>query len=1027
MKVTHNAIRRKLASSAIILSLTVLGVYGLWRLPVDYLPNVTYPLIKLQIRWPGATPEELETEIADPVERFVATADKLDYLESSMVEGLYSLDAHFQYGADIDVAFQDVLAALTRAEQHLPDDIEAPYVFKADPSQLPVIQLTVSSDRWKPVTLRDWTENWLQDKILAVQGVAGTEVIGGLVREIQIHLDPQAMEKYQLSLEAVIKRIAAENTGRSGGLGGRITAGSREIIVRTLGEFTNLEEIQNVILTGDTYQKVYLKDIADVKDSHDQVRMITRFNGEESVKLSVHKEAESNTVLTAERVKQLLTSLEDELPQGVELDYMEDQAFYVKQALQGVQNAAIAAVILLILVIYLFLGSYRQVLVMIIALPLTLILNFGLMKISGFTLNIFSLGGLVIAIGVILDNSIVVVENISRLRRDHPEEEIEYLAETGTQEVGPALIAATLSFMALFVPFLIVPGMTSLLFRELILVIAGIVIISLTVAVTVTPMMMTLLFHRKKQTPSSSWFEKLFERFTSAYGRFLKRVLIWRWKLIAGFLTVIVLAVFLFRQTGGEFLPLIDDGRIIIKVKMSPGTSVNEINRVLKNIEDRIEDEPAIQSIFSLAGGQLKGLTTYELAHEGELNLQLVPKSKRTLTTEEYVQHLRKMTAPFRPPGGNIMVRQMPIKGIRMGGSDVEVQVRGQDIDLLTDLANRTAQTMNSLNIFRNVTISMDPSKPEYQVVIDRTKAGDLGLSVSDISNSLHTLITGTVLARYRDKNEFYNIRLRVPEKQLTSRQDVEKLPISGTGGNIVRIGDIASVIPATGPVEIIRENQVKKITVEADIAEGSLSGAVKILEKALEELDRPAGYLFDFGGRVRMMNEMTETVVAVIFFALFFSFIVLTVQFNSLKLPGLILISVPVSLTGAVYLIYLTGLSMGATVIIGILVVIAATVNDGVLLFSYAGDLEKTRGISPGLAVTEAAAIRLRPRIMTSVTTMVGFIPLALNLAEGGDMLQPMAVAAIGGLIMEIPVALILMPLLYVVVSKNPGFFKKL
>jgi hydrophobic/amphiphilic exporter-1 (mainly G- bacteria), HAE1 family len=1019
MKITRHAVQRRLAASAIVLALVVLGGYGLWSLPVDYLPGVTYPLIRVQIKWPGATPEEIDTNIADPVERLMSTVDRLDYLESSSIEGLYNLEVNFEYGANVDIAFQDVLAALTRGQQHLPEDIDPPYVFKADPSQLPVMQLAVGSDRWTPVELRDWAENWLQDRILTVRGVAGTEVVGGLKREIRVLLKPWALDKHQLSLDGIIRRIAAENTQQTGG---RITVGSREISARTMGEFATLEDIRRVVLGADEHRKVFLRDIAEVVDGHEDMRLITRFNGQESVKISVLKEAEANTVETAEAVGRLLGELRPELPAGVQVEAIEDQAVYVKQALTGVRNAAMAAAVLLIVVVYLFLGSIRQVLVMVVALPLTLVINFGLMKLAGFSLNIFSLGGLVVAIGVVLDNSIVVVESIARLRRDHPEQDAASHAVNAASDVGPALVASTLSFLALFMPFFIVPGLTSLLFQELILVIAGIVVVSLAVAVTVTPMITATLFGAARAPGQSGWFETLFARFTEVYGRLLDRIISLRWIVLPVFLVLAGMAFVLSGRLGSEFLPLIDDGRVLVKVKMPTGASVSETNQVLQRVEKLISGNSLIQSVSILAGGQMKGLMTNEIANEGEVNIQLVPKSQRDVSTRQFVAGLRKQAAKLQPPGGNVMVRQMPIKGIRMGGSEIEVQVRGQDMAILTALARQAVQTLGGLDRFHNVSVSMNMSKPEFQVRVDRAKASELGISTADVAQSLRSLISGAVATRYRDGNEYYNIRLLVPETRLASRQDLENLPITTSQGRVLRLRDIAAVVPATGPVEIIRHNQIKQITVQADTDGGNLAEAVKELQAALSTIERPAGYLFSFSGRAEMMADMRDAVLAVLGFALFFSFVVLTVQFNSLKLPGLILGSVPICLAGVVFLLLATGLPLGATVIIGLLVVVAATVNDGVLLLTYAGDLRKNTNWNARRAVVEAAKIRLRPRVMTTVTTMVGFFPLALNLEEGGDMLQPMAVAAIGGLGMEILVAMFLMPCMYVIASRNSG-----
>ena len=1020
MRITQHSVSRRLATSAIMLALVVLGLYGLWRLPVDFLPDITYPLVKVQIKWLGATPDEIDKDIADPVERLMATADNLDYLESSAREGIYALDVHFEYGTDVDAAFQDVLAALARAEQDLPDEIEPPFVFKADPSQLPVMQMAISSERWGPVQLREWADNWLQDRILAVKGVAGAEIVGGLEREIRIRLDPAAMEKHNLSLDTVLKHLSQENVEQTGG---RVTVGRTEVIARTTGEFASLEEIRSVLIARQGQNKVYLRDIAEVADAHEDVRVVTRFSGEDCVKISILKEAEANTVAVADAVAARIAQLQPSFPEGLQLAYVESQAEYVRQSLAGVRDAAIGAAILLVIVVYLFLGSVRQVLVMAVALPLTMVLNFGLMKLAGFSLNIFSLGGLVVAIGVVLDNSIVVLENITRFRHAHPDGDAADQAVAATDEVGPAIVAATLSFLALFVPFLIVPGLTSLLFRELILVVAGIVVISLTIAVTVTPMLVATLFGRRRQARTATAFERLFARVTDAYGWALGRVIRARWAVVPLFLAALVGGLLLLGRVGGEFLPLMDDGRIMVKVKLPAGGSVQETDRALRKLEQQIAGDPLIASIFSLAGGQVKGLYTYEVANEGELDIQLVPKARRDVSTAEYVARLRQVVGKVPLPGVKAMARQMPVKGIHgMMASDIIVEVRGQETETLAALAGRTASAMRESGDFTNVNISMDLSRPEYRVQLDRTRAAELGVSVSDVASALRTLITGSVPTRYRDAAEYYDIRVLVPEAKLTSRQDIENLSLTRVQGESLRVRDIATVQPAVGPVEIIRRDQVKQVTVEADMTDGDLAGAVAGLRGAFAGLDLPAGYEFSFGGRAEMMADMKDTVLAVLAFALFFSFIILTVQFNSVKLPALILGSVPVCLAGVVYLLYVTGFPLGATVIIGVLVVVAATVNDGVLLLTFAGELQEREGAEPFDAVVNAAKIRLRPRVMTTLTTMMGFLPLALNLGEGGDMLQPMAVGAIGGLIMEMAVALFLMPCLYVLFTRRRG-----
>ncbi len=1017
MRITRYAVHRRLAVSAIMLALTVLGLYGLWRLPVDYLPNITYPLVKVTIWWRGATPEEIEKNIAEVLEREIATVDHLDSQESSAIEGMYNLDVSFVYGANVDVAHQDVLAAVARARRDLPSDIEEPMVFKADPSQLPAMQLAVSSAQWELVELRDWTERWLKDELIAVPGVAGTNIVGGYEREIRVLLDPEALEKHRVALDTVLKRLSEENMDQ---FGGRITSGRREIIARTVGEFESLEEIRSILITRQGHEKVYLRDLAQVEDGHEEERVVTRLDGHPCINLYILKQADANTVQVADAVGRRLEELRPALPGGIQLTIIEDQAIYVRSALSGVRNAALEAAFLLIVVVYLFLGSFRQVVVMLLALPLTILFNFGLMKVAGFSLNIFSLGGLVVAIGVVLDNATVVLESITRRRSEHPDASAADHAVEGTTEVGSAIVAATLSFLALFMPFLLVPGLTSLLFHELILVMAGIVAVSLTLAVTMVPMLTATLFGRSRKKRQSR-FELFFERFAWGYDYVLGGVLRFRWVALGAFVVLLALSVVMTRHVGGEFLPPIDDGRLMIKVRMPAGASVQETDRVLKRIDELLGNDPLIESRFTLAGGQVRGLNTFEIANEGQLDIQLVPRAHRDVSTADYVARLRSLVGKVGIPGAKAMPQQRRIRGIHgLSQSDIQVMVRGQDTNTLFELARQTTQIMNELAYFTNVYVSMDLSKPEYQIRVDRVKAAELGVSVQNVADAVRSLITGAVPTRYLDDGEYYDIRVLVPESKMVTRLDIEKLPLSCAQGDFLRVRDVASVEQSVGPIEIAREDQVKQVIVQADVVDVSIAQARAALETAIKGIERPAGYDFSFDGQAEMMDDMRRAVVAVLAFAVFFAFIVLAVQFNSWKMPGLILGSVPFCLAGVVFILYLTGLPFGATVIIGILVVIAATINDGVLLFTLAGDLRVQEGKSASQAVRDSARIRLRPRLMTTLTTMVGFFPLALNLEEGGDMLQPMAAAAIGGLCMEMLVALFFMPCLYVLFTRE-------
>ncbi|MCM8769544.1 MAG: efflux RND transporter permease subunit [Candidatus Omnitrophica bacterium] len=879
--------------------------------------------------------------------------------------------------------------------------------------------LTIKSAQWDLVKLRGWTENWLQDQLLAVPGVAETEVTGGLKREIRVNLDQKALAKYNLTLAGVLKRLREENVEM---FAGRVITGRKEFITRTVGEFTNLEEIRSVVLAKKGQAQVLVRDIAEVTDAHEEVRVITRLNGQPCVELSVLKQSDANTVEVAKAVKQRIKQLQPVLPKEVELGMIENQADYIESALAGVRSTDILAAVLVVIVTYFFFGTWWQVLVMLLALLVTLILNFGLMKLANFSLNIFSLGGLVIAIGVLFSNTVVVVENATRWRAVQRNLEEKECTIRATEEVGIAITAATLTFLALFLPFLLVPGLVSLLFKELILVIAGIFLLSLLVAVSVTPLLTAKLMPKTSSLRKElSRFERFFNRAPDNYGRGLRFLISKRWLVFFGFALVLIVSGFLFPRLGSEFLPLMDDGRIMIKVKLPTGVSVWETDKILNQLEEIIEGDKLVDIYFTLVGGKVWGLYTYEIANEGEIDIQLVPRNKRNISTKKYIEQLRPKVAKIQVPGGNAMVMQMKVKGIRkLGEADIEVKIRGQEIEQLFNLAKQTAEKVNDLPELTNVYVSLDMTKPEYQVRIDRTKAADLGISVEDASTFLKSLISGAVVTKFREGNEYYSLRVLIPETDIISREDVENLIVEAGRNGYIRLSDISRVVMATGPVEIIREDQVKQVLVRMDAAGVSIGQALKKLQTALAKIKIPPGYEITFGGQAQMMREMKNTILGILIFAFLFSFIVLAVQFNSFKLPGLILGSVPFCASGMAYLLLFTGLPLGAPVIIGILVVIAALANDGVLLLTFIGQLEQTKSFMPEEAAIKAGMLGLRPIVMTTVPVIIGFIPLLLNLGGGGEMLQPMAAAAIGGLVFEIVVALFLLPCLYVTFTKT-------
>lgn len=1011
MKITQTLLKRPVAVTVVTIAVLFVGLFSLKNLDVDYLPEITYPMIKVHAWWRGATPEEIETNVADPVERIIATVDNLDYMESSSIEGMYTLLVNFRYGVNVDTAYQDVLAAMGRVARKLPRSMDAPIVIKADPSQLPVMQLTISSDRYNLVWLRNWVDNWLSDRITTINGTAGVEAVGGLSREIRVHLDPERLAAYGISPATVVKLLDSENQEA---FSGRVTVKTREIIARTIAEFESLSEIRNLVVKRTPEGGViYLKDIAEVLDSHEEMRVNTRFNGKPCVKLNVLKQAEANTVAVSRAVNEGLKQLKTEFPDGVSVNIVENQGTYVMGAIQSVESSAVLAAILVIFVVYLFLGRWRQVLVMVVALPVTLLANFFIMKMAGFSINLFSLGGLVVALGVILDNSIVVLENMTRLKEKGESQ----WAVKGVSEVGSAIIASTLTFLALFLPFLFVPGLSSLLFKELVLVVAGIVIVSLIVALTLTPVLTRALIkggESGKMSAIAGMFDRVMNALTQVYSQLLQLCLTHKWKTVLTCVLVFSAGIFLAGKAGSEFLPKVDDGRVMVKLKMPSGTAVSEIDRILMQLEEKIRDLPEIESIFTLAGGKVWGLYTYEIANEGELDVQLVPKSRRSISTEEFIKKIKPMVGKIKVPGAKIPVMQMKIKGIRkVGDQEVEIKIKGARIQPIFEFARETAARLKETPGLTNVTLSMDMSKPEYRIYIDRAKASALGITVKEAADTLQGLVQGSVATRYREGADYYDIRVMVPSESLRSKFELENLIIKSNSDQPVYVKDIARVERSTGPVEIIREDQAKQIIVRADSQGISVGEAVARAELAVGQIQKPTGVSFEMGGQAKMMADNRKAMGIIFGFAVLFAYVILAIQFESFLLPMLMMINIPLSLTGAFLALYLTATPIGVTVLIGLIVMMGGITSQGVVLLSLAESF-RSDGDTAAAAVGLAAPLRIRPILMTQLTTILGLVPLALNLGSGGDMLQPMAIAVIGGLTYSLLLTLLFLPVAY-------------
>jgi CzcA family heavy metal efflux pump len=1031
MKITELSLKKPVSVIVLMLSVYVLGIISILTLPVNLLPDIVYPLVKVNISWRGATPEDIENQIADIVEQKVATVDNLDYLSSTCMEGMYELLVNFDYSADRDVAYQDVVSKMGIVRKNLPKDADEPVIIKADPSQLPVMDLLVTSENWDLIKLRTWVENYLNILFTSVPGTAGTDISGGIKREIRVLVDPFKMKSKGVSMDLLSQRLKNENIELSGG---RVISGRKEFLVRTKAEFTNIEEIKNTVILTDKYgRNVYVKDIAEVKDSGDIQRVKTKLNSKEGVKLSIFKQVAANTLDVESAIRQRLKEIQPLLPAGIKIEEIYTQGSYIREATHGVRDAALIAVLLVIFITWFFLADFRRTLVIVLSMPISMLITFFFMKLFGFSFNIFSLAGLILAITVILDQSVIVLENIVR----HQEEEekkgiknsiIDSLISLATNEVSRALFFAVITFVAIFLPFLMVPGLATLLFRELIIIVSIAISSSMLVAITVTPLL-AKLFNKKSTTETNKGFG---DRLLSALKEKYNLTLIWALKRKKGiiWLTALLFAIGMlsFTYVGREFLPKADDGQITVKVKMPSGASMFETEKVLKNIEKKVKELPFVDRYFSLAGGRIWGLITYEIANEGEVDIYLVPRSKRNIDTDSYIlKYGQELQKSAQYPGARVKVFHTKMKGIRQEGDyDVEVEIyapKTMDINELYSIATKTLNEIKDIKGLSSLDVSIDVTKPEYQLILDRAKVADLGFNVAEAADMLKTFVDGKVVTNYKDEGYYYPIRIVVDENSIGGKEDISNMPLLSMKNIPVYLRDIGKIIYGIGPVEIQRKDQLRLIKVTASVVGEDVGKTTDLVYKKVSQIPFPPGVYVKAGGQAKMMKDNFKALASVLILALFFAYVILAIQFESFIWPFLILARIPLSLIGISLAMILTGSSLGITVIIGILILSGIEIVHGVVLITFILEL-MNRGLGVEEAVIEGATIRMRPILMTAFVGIMGLLPLALGIGEGTELLKPMAIAVIGGLIFSMYLTFYFMPAAFSLIMERVSIF---
>lgn len=1005
--------------------LLVLGFVYVGRLPVDLLPRIVYPQIRVNINNPGVEPVVLEETVAKPLEAALATVENLDRLNTNVSEGSVSITLDFSYGTNVDIALQNAATNVERVRSRLPIEASAPVISKSDPSQMQIFQVAFSSSERDLVSLRQWIDQRLRPQLLAVEGVASVDLSGGLVREIQVEIDPERLRGYGLAVQDVLSSLAGENQNIAGG---RVIAPDREMVSRTTGRFTRVEEIRGVLLSGSGGSRIPLSEIATIRDTSAEQRFWARLNGAPAVRIGIQKQPEANTVEVVDRVQAAIAVLEASqfIPRDIRYQVTSDQSGFIRDALTSVRNSALMGAMLAMIVVLIFLRSLRKTFIIALSIPLAIMATFVMMGAAGLTLNIMSLGGLALGTGLLLDNAIVMLENIYR-RREQDDLDAEEGAHVGAAEVTSAVVASTTTNLASVAPFLLIVGLAALIFRELILTISFAILASLPLALTLVPMLAAQLGKIRFKSGLEdnrvlvgfdNWFLRFTERYKQAAGFTVNHKAI----VLA---SVLVGAGFLFngaRSIPNEFLPQVDDGSVSAFIRLPPGATPQQTNRLTQEIEAMVAQMPHVQATFATAGGFLYGGTSSANAGRGSLDILLEPVSQRSMSADQWVRTLQDSVNARGFAGASVGVRPPRIRGLRTSssGQDVSIAILGDEINVLQDISRELVRRMQGIPGLENVQNPEDEGSPLLSIELDRERARARNLNVQQVGTAIRTALDGTIATRFAEGNFEYDVRVFFPRGRFQSVADLEDIPLVTTRGAApVRLGDVAVVRNRLGPTNIRRVNQSRQIEVTGDvITEIATIGSVTDSVRArLNDLALPDGYGIIIGGEQEAIDESNRQLALVIALAIFLVFVVLAVQYESLLNPVVIIVSVPLSMMGVIGILLLTGTPFSAPVILGAILLAGIVVNNAILLIEFSENFMAEGGHTRTEAIIAAGGARIRPIMMTTVTSLVGTLPLALGLGEGGELMRPLAIAVVGGLSVSTVLTLFVVPCTYLIV----------
>lgn len=1003
MKLTEISVKRPVFATVLILALVVVGLVSYMSLPVDQYPNMELPVVAVSVQYPGAAPEQVESKVTQEIEEAVSEVSGVDSVTSTVSEGMSVTVIQFTMETNSDAAAQDVRDRVSRIQATLPADAKTPTISRFDPSDSPILSIAVTGD----ATQRELTtlaEDVITKRLKAVNGVGSVDLKGSLDREIQIQLDGNKMSAYNLTITEVLNSLRNENIDSPGG---KVTDGQRETDLRAVGSIENPQQFLNIAVGQRNGSSLYVKNIATIKDTTEELETVTKLNDKPALGIEIMKQSGSNTVQTVEDVKAQLESIKKELPSGIDLVVVQDNSKTINESVEDVEFNLVVGGLLAVAIVFLFLGNWRSTIISGIAIPVSVIASFAVMKVLDFTLNTMSLLALSLAVGLLIDDAIVVIENIVR----HLEMGKDKVAAAvdGTSEIGLAVMATTFSLVAVFLPVGMMNGIVGQFFKEFGITVAASVLVSLFVAFTLTPMMSSKYLEHAEIKGTSKlgrvwlkWNNK-FDELTVKYGEFLRQALGQRRKVMLVAAALFVASLALLPLLGSTFIPDADNAELKVSAVVDPGMNVNAVSDMADNMIQIIRGLPEVKQTYSVT--KAKELT---------ITVELTPKNQRKRSDTDIMTELRQKFSDI--PGAEISVSK---KSAMSNGKPVSIVIQGTSLTTLADIAEQVEQVIASIPGAVEVSSSYEAGNPDAQLVIKHDRASDLGISTASIADTLQTMFNGKVVTQYKEDDDAYDVRVILDPDNRRSLADVKNVYVSGNRVDkngqavMVPINQVTETVYATSPAQIKRYNNQQQITISANLSGTTLGDFNNAFNKRKAEISMPEGYQFVTTGQAKSMNDAFSSMILALSMAVLFIFFVLAAQFESYIDPFAIMLALPLAIIGAIAGLLLMGSQLSIMSLIGIIMLMGLVTKNAILLVDCAKQ-HRAQGMERNQALVEAAIQRMRPIIMTTAAMIFGMIPLALGIGPGAEARAPMAHAIIGGLVTSTILTLVVVPVVY-------------